>query len=130
MTLLPRKMQPNVCRAQVADCKWKTACVAMLFGPRINSKYLDESGYFLQMVKGFAHGFVLAPQHIHVEHVLPRLAPDRTGFNFAQVKIAQQALSDTQIRAPFDGRVADKPTQAGTVASPVGWRLRRTASTW
>lgn len=36
----------------------------------------------------------------------------------AQVKIAQQALADAQIRAPFAGRVADKPMQAGTVVSP------------
>lgn len=33
----------------------------------------------------------------------------------AQVKIAQQALDDTLIRAPFSGVVAGKPTQAGTV---------------
>jgi HlyD family secretion protein len=36
----------------------------------------------------------------------------------AQVNIAKQALSDTQIRAPYDGRVAGKPTDTGTVVSP------------
>lgn len=34
----------------------------------------------------------------------------------AQVRIAQQALADTQIRAPFAGKVVGKPVQAGTIA--------------
>src|SRR5437763_2880189 len=89
MTLLPRKMQPNACRAQVADCKWKTACVAMLFGPRINSKYLDESRYFSQMIQGLVHRLILALQHIHVKNVLPWLAPHWTRFDLAQIKVAQ-----------------------------------------
>jgi len=36
----------------------------------------------------------------------------------AQVQIAKQALEDAQIRAPYDGRVAGKPTDTGTVVSP------------
>ncbi|MEA2553890.1 MAG: hypothetical protein QOJ65_2066 [Fimbriimonadaceae bacterium] len=36
----------------------------------------------------------------------------------AQVNIARQALTDTQVRAPFSGRVAGKSTQVGTVISP------------
>jgi len=36
----------------------------------------------------------------------------------AQVNIAKQALEDTQIKAPFDGRVAGKPIETGTVVSP------------
>lgn len=33
----------------------------------------------------------------------------------AQLSIAKQALADTEIRAPFSGEVAGKPTQIGTV---------------
>jgi len=36
----------------------------------------------------------------------------------AAVTIAQQTLADTQIRAPFAGRVAGRPLQVGTVVSP------------
>lgn len=35
----------------------------------------------------------------------------------AQINIAKQALADTEIRAPFDGRIAGKPIQPGTVVS-------------
>jgi RND family efflux transporter MFP subunit len=34
----------------------------------------------------------------------------------SQVAIAQETLSDTQIRAPFSGRIAGRPEQAGTIA--------------
>ena len=36
----------------------------------------------------------------------------------AQVNIAKQALEDTRIVAPYDGRVAGKPIDTGTVISP------------
>lgn len=38
----------------------------------------------------------------------------------AQVAIANQALADAEIRAPFTGRVSGKPVQPGTVLSPGG----------
>lgn len=34
----------------------------------------------------------------------------------AQVQIAQQALSDTEIRAPFSGKISGRPEQVGTIA--------------
>lgn len=36
----------------------------------------------------------------------------------AQVSIAEQALRDTEIRAPFAGVVSGRPMQVGTIASP------------
>lgn len=36
----------------------------------------------------------------------------------AQVTIAQQAISDATIKAPFTGKVSGNPVQAGTVAGP------------
>lgn len=36
----------------------------------------------------------------------------------AQVDVAQQAISDSQIRAPFAGRISGKPAQAGQIAGP------------
>lgn len=36
----------------------------------------------------------------------------------AQVEVAQQAISDSQIRAPFSGRISGKPAQAGQIAGP------------
>lgn len=36
----------------------------------------------------------------------------------AQVDIANQALADAEIRAPFAGKIAGNPVQAGTVVSP------------
>lgn len=35
----------------------------------------------------------------------------------AQVKIAQESLADTEIRAPFSGKIMGRPAQAGTIAS-------------
>ncbi len=36
----------------------------------------------------------------------------------AQVVIARQALDDAIIRAPFDGQIAGKPVEVGTIATP------------
>jgi RND family efflux transporter MFP subunit len=36
------------------------------------------------------------------------------------VRLAQKALADTVIRAPFSGRIVGKPVQAGTVVGPGG----------
>lgn len=36
----------------------------------------------------------------------------------AQVEVARQAIADTQIRAPYAGRIAGKPAQPGEVAGP------------
>lgn len=36
----------------------------------------------------------------------------------SQVVIAQQAIADSVIRAPFDGQVSGKPIQVGTIAGP------------
>jgi RND family efflux transporter MFP subunit len=36
----------------------------------------------------------------------------------AQVVIARQALDDAVIRAPFDGQIAGKPVEVGTIATP------------
>lgn len=36
----------------------------------------------------------------------------------AQVSIAQEAIADTQIKAPFSGKIAGRPEQAGTIAGP------------
>lgn len=36
----------------------------------------------------------------------------------ATVSLAQEAISDTQIKAPFSGKVAGRPVQAGTIAGP------------
>lgn len=47
----------------------------------------------------------------------------------AQVNIAKQALLDTQIRAPYDGRVAGKPVDTGTVISPGQTIVRLIGST-
>jgi HlyD family secretion protein len=47
----------------------------------------------------------------------------------AQINIAKQALADTQIRAPFDGRIAGKPMQPGTVVSPGQGIVRLIGST-
>ncbi len=42
----------------------------------------------------------------------------------SQVTIANQALSDAQIKAPFSGKVSGKPVQAGTVLGSGGTVLR------
>ncbi len=47
----------------------------------------------------------------------------------AQINIAKQALADTQIRAPYDGRIAGKPVQAGTVVTPGQGIVRLIGST-
>lgn len=36
----------------------------------------------------------------------------------SQVAVAQQAVADTQIRAPFDGTISGRPTQIGSMLSP------------
>jgi HlyD family secretion protein len=36
----------------------------------------------------------------------------------AQVAIARETITDTQIRAPFSGKVAGRPVQVGTIAGP------------
>lgn len=47
----------------------------------------------------------------------------------AQINIAKQALADTEIRAPYDGRIAGKPMQAGTVVTPGQGIVRLIGST-
>ena len=72
------------------DCDERTRpkwSVCSGFG--IDAQDFDEFGYFGQVAKGVARILVVAAQHVHEKHVLPRTAAHGTRLNFAEVDIAK-----------------------------------------
>src|SRR6185312_764328 len=61
---------------------------------RINTQYLYKTGNLFQVPQRQPHGFIITPQNVHEESVLPGPSFYRAGFNFAQIQITQR--EDTQ----------------------------------
>ena len=75
---------------QAPALAWNLAGILVSLGFGIDAQYLYKTGNLFQVPQRQPHGFVIAPENIHEEAVLPGTSFYRSGFNFAQVEIAQR----------------------------------------
>src|SRR5215475_393749 len=64
--------------------------VVSLLRSWINAQYLHKISHFPQVSQGVTGRFVVPSQDVHVEDILPRPSPHRTGFDLAQTDVAKR----------------------------------------
>lgn len=71
-------------------------------GSWIDTQYFHKIRNLSQVPKRVSGGFVIAPEKIDVENVLPRPSPHRAGFNLAQADVPQGKNAQRLKQRPRD----------------------------